>query len=104
MKRSFHSSSLLICFVFATLFCGVARAQDKDWRPISPEELSSKKASVDPDADAEAIFWEVRINDSDASDLSLKHYVRVKIYTERGREKYSKFDVPFTQGLKIKDL
>jgi hypothetical protein len=28
----------------------------------------------------------------------------VKIFTERGREKYSKFDIPFTKGMKIKEL
>ncbi len=79
-------------------------AQDKDWRPVTPAELSAKSPVVEPDADAEAIFWEIRIDDSSAADLSLKHYVRVKIFTERGREKYSKFDIPYSKGLRIKDL
>lgn len=79
-------------------------AQDKDWRPIDPEDLQLKTPKVEPDADVEAIFWEVRIDDSSIDDLSMKHYVRVKIFTERGREQYSKFDIPFTKGLKIKDL
>jgi hypothetical protein len=89
------------------LLCAFAlgsNAQDKDWRPVSPDDLSSKNPIVEPDADAEAIFWEVRIDDSDSSDLSMKHYVRVKVYTERGREKYSKFDIPYTRDIKIKDL
>jgi len=81
-----------------------AYSQDKDWRPVSAEELAAKSPVVEPDADAEAIFWEIRIDDSDSEDLSLRHYVRVKIFTERGREKYSKFDIPFTRGMKIKDL
>lgn len=79
-------------------------AQEKDWRPISPAELASKAPVVEQDADAEAMFWEVRIDDSSDEDLSLRHYVRVKIFTERGREKYSKFDIPFTKGMKIKEL
>jgi hypothetical protein len=79
-------------------------AQDKDWRPIQPEELSAKAPLVEPDADAEALFWEVRIDDSSSEDLALRHYVRVKIFTERGREKYSKFDIPFTKNIKIRDL
>jgi hypothetical protein len=82
----------------------IVNAQDKEWRPVTPEDLASKNPVVEPDADAEAIFWEVRIDDSDTSDLSQRHYVRVKIFTERGREKYSKFDIPFTRDIKIKEL
>jgi len=95
---------LLICFVFVIILGNITLAQDKDWRSVTTDEMSSKKSLVEPDADAEAIFWEVRVDDSGDDDLALKHYVRVKIYTERGREKYSKFDVPFTKGQKIKDL
>ena len=80
-----------------------AQAGD-EWRPITPEELAMKAPSVEPDADAEALFWEVRIDDSGSEDLSMQHYVRVKIFTDRGREKYSKFDIPFTKSLKIKDI
>lgn len=90
------------CVLF--LAAATAGAQDKDWRPVTPDELSTKAPVVEPDADAEAIFWEVRIDDSSSEDLSMKHYVRVKIFTERGREKYSKFDVPFSKWVKIKDL
>jgi Domain of Unknown Function with PDB structure (DUF3857) len=94
--------SLAAVFFLAPTFASAQK--DKDWRPIDPADLASTKPTVDADADAEAIFWEVRIDDSSTDDLSMKHYVRVKIFTERGREKYSKFDIPFKQGLKIKDL
>lgn len=92
--------SLLLLLLTSSL---VVHAQSKDWRPVTPEEMALKSPKVEPDADAEAIFWEVRIDDSD-SDLSLQHYVRVKIFSARGREKYSKMDIPFTRDLKIKDL
>src|SRR5215211_4534162 len=93
--------TLAVVFLSVTFAIG----QDKDWRPVSPEDLQSKTPVVEPDADAEAIFWEVRIDDSDSDDLSMRHYVRVKIFTERGREKYSKFDIPFIKGeKKIKDI
>jgi len=59
---------------------------------------------VEPDADAEALLWEMRIDDSSSEDLDMWHYVRVKIFTERGREKFSKFDIPFVKGTKIKNL
>jgi hypothetical protein len=75
-----------------------------EWRAVTAEELAMKTAKVEPDADAEAIFWEVRIDDSSADNLSMQHYVRVKVFTDRGREKYSKFDIPFSKGKKIKDI
>src|ERR1051325_4549652 len=75
-----------------------------EWRAVDPAELASKTPKVEPDADAEAIFWEVRIDDSSDENLSMQHYVRVKIFTDRGREKYSKFDIPFTKKTKIKDV
>lgn len=76
----------------------------KDWRPITPAELQQTAPKVEPDADAEAIFWEVRVDDSDPADLVMKHYIRVKVFTERGREKYSKIDIPFATGTKVKDI
>ncbi|MDQ3801725.1 MAG: DUF3857 domain-containing protein [Acidobacteriota bacterium] len=86
------------------LFSQSASAQ-QGWRPVTPQELAQKVSVVEPDADAEAIFWEVRVDDtSSPTDLIMKHYVRVKIFNERGREKYSKIDVPFIKGTKIKDL
>ncbi len=75
-----------------------------EWRAISAEELAMKTAKVEADADAEAIFWEVKIDDSSDDDLSLQHYVRVKVFTEHGCEKYGKFDIPFSKGKKIKDI
>lgn len=89
--------------MLSLLACG-AFAQDKDWRPVDPADLKSEKPLVEADADVEALFWDVSIDDSSGDDLDMRHYVRVKIFTERGRERYSKFDIPYFKGLKIKDL
>ncbi len=94
--------------LFAVLVCLVIGASahpvgDVEWRAVTPEELAMKTPKVEPDADAEAIFWEVRIDDS-SDDLAMQHYVRVKIFNDRGREKYSKLDIPFTRKTKIKDI
>src|SRR5688572_16466390 len=86
---------LLIC----CSLLGTVTAQDKDWRPVSPAELAATTSVVEPNADAEAIFWEIRIDDSSYSDVSRSHYVRVKILTERGQDKFSKFDVPFRKEI-----
>ena len=96
---------ILLSFLSLFVFCSQSLfAQDKEWRQVSPAELAMKTAQVEPDADAEAIFWEVRVDDSASDKLALNHYVRVKIFTERGRESYSKFDIPFVRGMKIKDI
>jgi hypothetical protein len=92
----------VLCIVLAS--SQAVSAGDEPWREVTPAELQMKTPRVEPDADAEAIFWEVRIDDSASEKLTQKHYVRVKIFTERGREKFSKFDIPFTKGIKIKEL
>ena len=99
-KRFMLLSLLSLLFVCSQ----AAFAQDKNWREVSPAELQMKTPKVDPDADAEAIFWEVRVNDSSQEELALNHYVRVKIFTERGRERFSKLDIPFFKGMKVKDV
>ncbi len=63
-----------------------------------------KTPQVEADADAEAIFWEVELDDKKSSKMSYSHYVRVKIFTERGREKFSKFDIPFVKGKKVENV
>ena len=100
-RRSLFAVALCCaCFILSVTVVG----QDKDWRPVSPEDLASKTPVVEPDADAEAIFWEVRVDDSSSDGLTLKHYVRVKIFTDRGVEQYSKHDIVFNKGTKIKDV
>ncbi|MFN6962496.1 MAG: DUF3857 and transglutaminase domain-containing protein [Pyrinomonadaceae bacterium] len=96
--------------VFATISLVVfltvvgASAQDKDWRPVDSADLQSKTPIVEPDADAEVLFWEVRVDDADPQNLVMKHYIRVKVFNERGREKYSKIDIPYSSRTKIKDI
>jgi hypothetical protein len=94
-------------FLFSLLFlCSQIVSADDEiiWRPVSPAELQMKTPQVEPDADAEAIFWEVRLDDKKAGKLSYNHYVRVKIFTERGRERFSKFDIPFLKGKKVENV
>jgi hypothetical protein len=81
-----------------------ASAAGEEWRPLDPAHLALKAAVVEPNADAEAIFWDVRVDDGGQDDLVLSHYVRIKIFTERGRENHSKVDIPYISGVKIKDV
>jgi hypothetical protein len=80
------------------------KAAGEEWRPLDPAHLALKAAVVEPNADAEAIFWDIRVDDGGQNDLVLNHYVRIKIFTERGRENHSKIDIPYVSGVKIKDV
>lgn len=102
--------SLKLLTVFAVIsvifaFAGPVPASDEVvWRPVVPAELQMKTPKVEPDADAEAIFWEIRLDDKKLGKLSYSHYVRVKIFTERGRERFSKMDIPFMKGKKVENV
>jgi hypothetical protein len=103
-SNRFHLFTFVLSTISIFVFAAPSFGQDKDWRPVTPAELSSNKPTVEPDADAEAIFWDVRVDDSSTSEFKLRHYVRAKIFTERGRERFSKYDIPFTNGTKIRDV
>ena len=90
-----------ILSVFAILLCSTHPAQAVDWAPITEEELSLSQPKIDPDADAEAIFWDVWIADQSQGDMLQNvrtHYVRVKIFTERGVESQSTIDLTGATG------
>lgn len=95
---------MLAWIVAATADSKPVHAGGEDWRPVNPAELAQKAPIVDPDADAEAIFWDVRVDDGGKNDLVLSHYIRIKIFTERGRQQQSKIDIPFLSGTKITDV
>ncbi|MER3631315.1 MAG: hypothetical protein C4325_03395 [Blastocatellia bacterium] len=105
MRLLFRSSACQMAklALFSMIFLNIVRAGD-NWRPVSQAELQITASTVEPNADAEVLFWEVRVDDTDLQSLVMKHYIRVKIFTERGREKYSKVDIPYLTGVKIRNV
>lgn len=73
--------------------------QAADWKPITPEELALKKSATDPNADAEALFRDVRVRNEKMMfgypTNVITEYVRLKIFTGRGKEKYSTVQIPY---------
>jgi|GEM_PF-6935552 len=69
------------------------------WEPVSQTELQMKTPQVEAGADAEVLFREVHIEDSYHQRAFwksvLNHHLGIKVFTERGREKNSKVDIPF---------
>src|ERR1700741_3950640 len=106
-----HPSSYLPTFLLVCLFAcfsAPAWAAGDDWKPIDPAQLALKNSTVEKEADAEGLFWEVRIDDNPEGDLIFNHYLRVKVFTERGRESQSKVDLIFGKisgaEIKISDI
>ena len=83
---------------FALLFAG-SSLHAGDWRPVTQSELSLSKSKLDPNADVEGLFREVRVL-NDAATFGyptniVSEYVRIKIFTDRGKDKYGTIQVPY---------
>ena len=99
-------ASLLIAVCLSPITNRVAYAGD-DWKPLDPAALALKAPVVEKDADAEALFWEVRLLDEVEGSTPrtvIKHYVRIKVFTERGRESQSKIDIPYLSNWRVQDI
>lgn len=101
------SRSLALAISAAICLAVSLSVRADDWKPIDPAHLNLKAPVVEKDADAEAIFWEVRVADEDQGSeyrTILSHYVRIKVFTERGKESQSKIDLPYLDRYNIKDI
>jgi len=107
MKIARVSLFALVVSITIALYPFSSKASD-DWKPVDPGELSLKAPTVEKDADAEALFWEVRIDDNPEGDLIFDHYIRIKVFTDRGRESQSKIDIEYgkfgSRETKIQDI
>jgi hypothetical protein len=70
------------------------------WLPISDAERQLKAPTVEKDAGAEILFWRVHIVDellSGNRDIQrvFYHYVRLKVFDEKGKEKAGTIDLTY---------
>lgn len=84
----------VICLLFPCL-----HVFGMDWKPVSPDDLSLKAARVEPGADAECLFWDMWVADAlsgfgDAT-TTYTHYIRIKIFTDAGVQKYGTVDLDY---------
>lgn len=101
----FARQFLVVALIYVV--CAAAALASDDWLPVTPQELVMKSSVVEKDADAEAIFWTVRVADSaESGDVRnvVDNYIRIKIFNERGREAKSKIEIPYLSRNKIKDI
>ena len=102
------SRSSPIVLGILTLLCAGSIPQyaiTADWKPVDPSLLSQTSPSVEKDADVEGIFWEVWVEDS-GNDYESKaeHYVRLKVYNERGKDYAKQVDISYPDSVRVKDI
>jgi hypothetical protein len=105
------------CSLFAFFSFIPATAQQKTppppefvaWLPISPAEQEMKAPKVESDAGAEVLLWRVHVVDELlGSNVDFQrvfyHYVRLKIFDEKGKEKAATIDLTYGNRGSILDL
>lgn len=77
------------------------------WHKVKPEELALQHGRVNAEADAEALEWEIVVSDDFSGEIlrsSETQYLRVKIFTPRGRESFAQIDIPYSNGVRVTDV
>ncbi|HXG64190.1 MAG TPA: DUF3857 and transglutaminase domain-containing protein [Blastocatellia bacterium] len=94
---------MLSLFALA-LMAGAERAA-ANWKAITPQDLRLTALDIgDPEADAAILFREGELNDNTGEGTSLKVYIRIKIFNERGR-RFADIQLPYKVELgKITDV
>lgn len=94
-RSVFNVMCALLCALWLLTATAFAGGND-NWKPVSPEELAMKQPTIEKDADAEALLWDVYVTGEDAGSTYqtvLQHYLCIKIFSERGSEQFSKIDI-----------
>lgn len=93
-------------FAILGSFPGIVAAQTPGdfvaWLPISDAERQLKSPTVEKDAGAEVLIWRVHI--SDQGRRIFYHYLRLKIFDEKGKEKAATIDLTYGDGRNILDV
>src|SRR5258707_9800761 len=69
------------------------------WLPVSDTEMQMKTPKVEKDAGAEVLLWRVHVVDEILGDGTAQrvmyHYVRVKVFNDKGKEQASTIDLTY---------
>ncbi len=92
----------LIKPLMALIIANVLYAADVTWKPIDPQHLALKTPKVDPEADAEAIFWDTWVEDFAQGGYAQhkeENYIRIKLYNARAVEKWGDVKVEYSASM-----
>ena len=90
----------------ATL-CAVVPLAAVDWLPIDPAQRSLTAPKIEADADAEILYWDFRVHDAFQGQdfwVNYDHYIRIKIFTEKGIREYSSVELPSGPRINVSDV
>jgi uncharacterized protein DUF3857 len=107
MSPSRLQCSLSIGIPLTLLLFTTAHALAAKWESIPPSTLAERKAHVDPEADAEALLWEIRVQDNLSPagiESEVSQHLRIQVYTGRGAEEFGKVDIPYMSGSGLDDF
>src|SRR5882757_9739973 len=100
--------------LLVTLFASLAPAQRPmapgefiSWLPVTAEERDIKTPSVEKDAGAEILMWRVHVLDEVFGQELRRvfyHYVRLKVFDEKGKEKAATIDLTYSEPGAILDV
>jgi len=84
-------------------------AIDTSWLPVTDAERSLASPVVEKNAGVEALFWTIHVQDEPTGDgreleRVLNHYVRLKVFDQKGAEKAATLDIPFEEKVSILNL
>jgi Domain of Unknown Function with PDB structure (DUF3857) len=101
------TTMLRVACVVALAVLASAAVEAAEWKPVTRAERTMAAPKIDPDADAEALLWEVQIRDEfsgNAPQTVEEQYLRIKIFTDRGREMHATVDIPNTGSSRISEV
>ncbi|MEK6300655.1 MAG: DUF3857 domain-containing protein [Acidobacteriota bacterium] len=86
---------ILSILIFGFAYAAGNHVAAANWKPVTPQELRMTAAALgDPDADAAELFREGELNDTYLDGTSLKVYIRIKIFNDRGR-RFAEVELPY---------
>jgi len=76
------------------------------WRPVTDVERTLSRPLIDANADAEILLWDVAISDTNVVPVKTHqdHYLRIKIFNERGRDAAGKVELTVQNRHVIRDI
>ncbi len=110
------------------LLWGAASLAAVDWQPFTKDELAETKPRIDARAGAEALLWEVHVEDVDQRTYEIQlarpsllaslpnaaphatlntvldNYLRIKIYNNAGRDRFSTIHIAYGGNNSILDI
>jgi hypothetical protein len=75
--------------------------------PVDPAELAMTDSRVEKGADAEALLWDTRVTDGvDMRGVftEYRYLIRIKIFTDRGRDQYATVSVPVNGRIEVSGI